>query len=143
MEGKMEARKHPKKGPPGTDTFLRLSCNSRVFDFLMPLQSTLNSPISQIMICYSVACYYVLPNSQVYDSMFSTKTPLFTHGGRFLPEETAQLIILVSFYMVNSKYNLLAIYIFLHHLPIFVKECLLLLDGIYCRKQFLHQIDSP
>ena len=142
MEGKMEARKHPKKGPPGTDTFLRLSCNSRVFDFLMPLQSTLNSPISQIMICYSVACYYVLPNSQVYDSMFSTKTPLFTHGGRFLPEETAQLIILVSFYMVNSKYNLLAISILLH-LPIFVQECLLLLDGIYCRKQFLHQIDSP
>ena len=142
MEGKMEARKHPKKGPPGTDTFLRLSCNSRVFDFLMPLQSTLNSPISQIMICYSVACYYVLPNSQVYDSMFSTKTPLFTHGGRFLPEETAQLIILVSFYTVNSKYNLLAISILLH-LPIFVQECLLLLDGIYCRKQFLHQIDSP
>ena len=137
MEGKMEARKHPKKGPPGTDTFLRLSCNSRVFDFLMPLQSTLNSPISQIMICYSVACYYVLPNSQVYDSMFSTKTPLFTHGGRFLPEETAQLIILVSFYMVNSKYNLLAISILLH-LPIFVQECLLLLDGIYCRMQFLH-----
>ena len=119
MEGKMEARKHPKKGPPGTDTFLRLSCNSRVFDFLMPLQSTLNSPISQIMICYSVACYYVLPNSQVYDSMFSTKTPLFTHGGRFLPEETAQLIILVSFYTVNSKYNLLAISILLY-LPIFV-----------------------
>ena len=138
MEGKMEARKHPKKGPPGTDTFLRLSCNSRDFDFLMPLQSTLNSPISQIMICYSVACYYVLPNSQVYDSMFSTKTPLFTHGGRFLPEETAQLIILVSFYMVNSKYNLLAISILLHHLPIFVQECLLLLDGIYCRMQFLH-----
>ena len=103
MEGKMEARKHPKKGPlQGTDTFLRLSCNSRVFDFLMPLQSTLNSPISQIMICYSVACYYVLPNSQVYDSMFSTKTPLFTHGGRFLPEETAQLIILVSVYRVNK-----------------------------------------
>ena len=137
MEGKMEARKHPKKGPPGTDTFLRLSCNSRDFDFLMPLQSTLNSPISQIMICYSVACYYVLPNSQVYDSMFSTKTPLFTHGGRFLPEETAQLIILVSFYMVNSKYNLLAISILLH-LTIFVQECLPLLDRIYCRMQFLH-----